>query len=332
MFVLGEDDDLYAEGVEPAAVGARRERHRHDQLHLGHDRAAQGRADHPPQHLDQRRHLRAARRRHRPRRLPAHAADVPRQRLGHAVRDDRHGRAAGGAAQGRRRRDPAPGREVRRHGDVRRARGRRRRARRGRRAGTARSPAATGSGSSWPARRRRPRRSRASRPSWAGSSSRSTASPRPRRCSPSTARRAEWDDLDRRGARAPAGARRPARDRRDAARSTTRARCWPARNVVLEGYWDQPEETERGAGGRLVPHRRRRRHRRRRLPDHPGPQEGRDHHRRRERLLDRGRGRDLLPPRRRRGRRDRRARREVGRDDQGAGGEGRGLRRSPSRS
>ena len=27
--------------------------------------------------------------RHRPRRLPAHAADVPRQRLGHAVRDDR---------------------------------------------------------------------------------------------------------------------------------------------------------------------------------------------------------------------------------------------------
>ena len=54
--------------------------------------------------------LRAARRRHRPRRLPAHAADVPRQRLGDAVRDDRPGRPAGRAAQGRRRRDPAPGR------------------------------------------------------------------------------------------------------------------------------------------------------------------------------------------------------------------------------
>ena len=54
-------------------------------------------------------------------------------------------------------------------------------------------------------------------------------------------------------------------------------------NVVLAGYWENPEETERvleggwfhtGDGGV---------DRRRRLPDDPGPQEGRHHHRRRER-------------------------------------------------
>ena len=48
------------------------------------------------------------------------------------------------------------------------------------------------------------------------------------------------------------------------------------------------------------------------------PQEGRDHHRRRERLVDRGRGLPLPAPGGRRGRGDRRARREVGRDGQGA--------------
>ncbi len=51
-------------------------------------------------------------------------------------------------------------------------------------------------------------------------------------------------------------------------------------NVVLEGYWEQPEESETalrdgwfhtGDGGV---------DRRRRLPDHPGPPQGRDHHRR----------------------------------------------------
>ena len=95
-------------------------------------------------------------------------------------------------------------------------------------------------------------------------------------------------------------------------------------NVVLEGYWEQPEETATALRRRLVPHRRRRRDRRRRLPLDQRPQEGRDHHRRRERLLDRGRGRAVLPPGGRRGRRDRRTQREVGRDDQGAGGARRG--------
>ena len=73
-----------------AAVGrARRGRHRHDQLHQRDDGAAQGRADDPPQHLGQRRHLRHAHAGQRPRRLPAHAADVPLQRLGAAVHDGR---------------------------------------------------------------------------------------------------------------------------------------------------------------------------------------------------------------------------------------------------
>ena len=55
-----------------------------------------------------------------------------------------------------------------------------------------------------------------------------------------------------------------------------------------------------------------------RLPHDHRPQEGRDHLRRRERVVDRGRGRALPPPGGRRGRGDRRARREVGRDGQGA--------------
>ena len=110
-------------------LGARRERHRDHQLHLRHDRAPQGRADHPPQHLDQRGHLRAAHGSDRPRRLPPHAADVPCQRMGDAVRDDRLRCATGGAPQGRRRRDPAPRRAVRRHRDVCGAGRRRRRAR-----------------------------------------------------------------------------------------------------------------------------------------------------------------------------------------------------------
>ena len=48
----------------------------------------------------------------RPRRLPAHPAHVPRQRLGHALDHGGHGRDPGGPAQGRRARDPAPGRSA----------------------------------------------------------------------------------------------------------------------------------------------------------------------------------------------------------------------------
>ena len=68
----------------------------------------------------------------RPRRLPAHAADVPRERLGHAVRHHRRRRPARRAAPGRRHRDPAPRRAARRHAHVRGAgRGHRRARRRG---------------------------------------------------------------------------------------------------------------------------------------------------------------------------------------------------------
>ncbi len=59
--------------------------------------------------------------------LPA----VPLQRLGDALRRHRHGRSAHRAAQGRRRRDPAPRRAPRRDADVRRAGRRQHGARRG---------------------------------------------------------------------------------------------------------------------------------------------------------------------------------------------------------
>ena len=53
-------------------------------------------------------------------------------------------------------------------------------------------------------------------------------------------------------------------------------------NVVLEGYWDQPEATAtRSSTGGSTPATAA--HRRRGLPHHLRPQEGRDHHRRRER-------------------------------------------------
>ncbi len=77
----------------------------------------------------------------------------------------------------------------------------------------------------------------------AGSSCRSTASPRPRRCSPSTGTRAEWDDLCRRTARrswCAAGARRWA-----SRCAPTRRRGAGALNVILTGYWERPDETDK---------------------------------------------------------------------------------------
>ena len=92
-------------------------------------------------------------------------------------------------------------------------------------------------------------------------------------------------------------------------------------NVVMDGYWEQPEATAGGDRRRLVPHRRRRLDRRLRLRHDLGPQEGRDHLGRRERVVDRGRGRHLPAPRRHRGRRHRHPRREVGRAGHRAGRE-----------
>ena len=95
------------------ALDSRRRRDRDHQLHERHDGAAEGRAAHAPQHLGQRDDVRLADGRDRSRRLPAHAADVPLQRLGDALRGHRHGRAEHRAAQGRRRGDPASCRQVR---------------------------------------------------------------------------------------------------------------------------------------------------------------------------------------------------------------------------
>ncbi len=96
-------------------------------------------------------------------------------------------------------------------------------------------------------------------------------------------------------------------------------------NHVFAGYWEQPRRDGRGARRRVVPHRRRRLPRRG-LRGDLGPQEGRHHHRGRERVVHRGRGLPLPARRRGRGGRDRRARREVGRDDQGARRGARGAR------
>ena len=61
------------------------------------------------------------------------------------------------------------------------------------------------------------------------------------------------------------------------------ARCWPAPTSCSRATGSSPRSRRRALRGRLVPHRRRRVDRRRRLPHDPGPQEGRHHHRRRER-------------------------------------------------
>ena len=110
------------DGCRARGVGGRRGRHLLGQLHVGHDGAAQGRAADAPQLLAQRGDVRVAHRRQRPRRAAAHAADVPLQRLGDALRRDRHGRHARRAAQGGRRGDPVADRAARGHAAVRRAR------------------------------------------------------------------------------------------------------------------------------------------------------------------------------------------------------------------
>ena len=187
-------------------------------------------------------------------------ADVPRQRLGDAVRDDGPGRAAGGAPQGRRRRDPAPGRGARRHGHVRRAGRGRRGARRRRRLGRRDPRTGHGCGSSARVRRRRRRRSCGSRRSWAGSSSRSTGSPRPRRCSPFNRTRAEWDGLsaEERAGKLSVPAPRPS------AYASRPSRGRGARPVQrgARGLLGAAGGVGEGVGRRLVPHRRRRRDRR----------------------------------------------------------------------
>ena len=84
-------------------------------------------------------------------------------------------------------------------------------------------------------------------------------------------------------------------------------------NVVMEGYYNDPEATAHGHPRRLVPHRRRRGGPSRRLRRDSRSVQGRHHQRRREHLVGRGRGRAAAPSGGAGGRGRRRAGREVGR-------------------
>ena len=156
------------------AVGARRRRHGDDQLHVGHHRPTQGcRAD-ASSVVAQLSDLRLADRGQRSRCVPAHVADVPLQRMGHALRAGGDGRTADRVAQDRRCRDPSPHRTPWRDAALWRPCRRRGHPRRGRLVGRP-DPGPRHACAWWSPARRRPRgRSSAWRPSSVGSSSRST--------------------------------------------------------------------------------------------------------------------------------------------------------------
>ena len=261
-------------------MGARRERHGLHQLHLRHTARPKGVQITHRNIWVNAVTFGAARRRHRPRRLPAHAADVPRQRLGDALRDDRARRTqivlrkVDGAEILRRVEEhgvtvmcaaPAVVAAVLEAAQT----------------GRARSPAATGSGSS--GRRAaadedgRPRRGGAGlgvHPDLRAHRDLAAAHVQPvaRRVG-RPVRRGAGAKLVRAGAPALGVRLTIPRPR------TTPARCSPGPTWCWRATGSSPRSPA-GAGRRLVPHRRRRRHRRRRLPDDQRPQEGRDHHRR----------------------------------------------------
>ena len=239
------DDALLRYGVEPQPWDAGRGRHRDDQLHERHDRPPEGRAAHPPQPLDQRDDVRLAARRQRPRRVPAHAAAVPLQRLGHALRR-RPGMGAHARhhPQDRRRRDPAPRRAARRDADVRRAGRRQRGPRRGGRRGTATIPGAgrvriVVAGAPPPTRTIERIETELG---WEFIQIYGLTETSP--FLTMNRSRAEFDDLS------PADRAREAQPRRRARRSASRcarrpsrARCSPAATSIMDGYWNQPEAT-----------------------------------------------------------------------------------------
>ncbi len=244
-------------GRRAPRLGARRVRDRLHQLHLRHHGAPQGRADHAPQHLGQRRHLRHARGGHRPRRLPPHPADVPRQRLGDALRDDRAGRAAGRAAQGRRGRDPAPGPRPRRDRHVRGPRGRRGRAGGGADLGGGDPRARHGADHHG----RRPAADEDGRAGRGGARLGVRPDLRPHRDLAAADLQPHPRGVGRpvgRGARGPADARRSARPRRTAADRRER-RGAGALQRRPGGLLGAAGGVGPRAGRRLVPHRRRRR-------------------------------------------------------------------------
>ena len=149
------------------------------------------------------------------------------------------------AAQGRRRRDPAPRRAVRRDRDVRRSRGRRRGARRRAELGRADPGPRTAPGSSWPARRRRPGPSSGSRPSsgWEFIQIYGLTETSPlltiNRGRPGVGR----PPPEERAAKLRAG-RHPGHRRRPR-RSTPRARCWPGPTSASRATGSSPRRRPR---------------------------------------------------------------------------------------
>ena len=103
-FVIGSDEDMYLEGKDPEPWEPEENATATINYTSGTTARPKGVQITHRNIWVNARHLRAACRGHRPRRLPAHAADVPRQRLGDDVRDDR----AAGSSRSRSARSTAP--------------------------------------------------------------------------------------------------------------------------------------------------------------------------------------------------------------------------------
>ena len=323
-FVLGaeSDEELYRYGVEPRAVGRRRGRDRDHQLHQRHHGAPEGRAAHAPQPLDQLGHVRLAHGRERPRRVPAHAADVPLQRLGHALRASPRWAAQHVVLR------KVDGAEILRRVDAPR-----------------RHAACAARRRSWTRCSTPPRRGTVRSRAAARVRIVVAGAPPPTRTIERVETRARLgvhpdlrphrdvaaahDQPAARGVRRPharrsghASSGAPVRPRSASRLRTRRAgrgagagatSCWTGTgtqpdataDAIVDGWFHTGDGGTIDDEGYLT---------------HLRPQEGRDHQRRRERVVDRGRGRAVLAPAGRRGGGDRRARREVGRDGEGARG------------
>ena len=303
--------------------GDRRARPARDQLHQRDDVEAEGRDDHPPQRVGERRRDAGASSDDVRRPLPVDAADVPRQRLDLRVDRHRRRRDARLRPQGGR----AHGLPAARRASASRCSAPRRRCSSPSRVRPTSSRATAPRGVRVLTAGARPGRAhdRAGRGrARAGPSRRSTGSPRRRRSSASASRarstpRSRWrNGRGSRRARASSSSRRASCGSWTSAARTCRATATTigeivARgNVVMDGLLPRPRGDGAGLPRRLVPLGRRGGGPPGWLRGDPRPAEGRDHQRRREHLLDRGRGGAAAPSRGPGGRGRRPAAREVG--------------------